>query len=91
MLQWRACARFHACLPSSLPTTCCATVEEIRSWASNADVRGCRILELGPGDNLCLGLILLGLGANSYDAVDINPLATGDHRVLCGHTVRGIR
>ena len=61
-----------------------ATVDKMRSWASSADVRGRRILELGPGDNLCVGLILLGLGARSYDAVDINPLAAGEHHALYG-------
>jgi len=33
-----------------------------------------RILELGPGDNLGTGLILLASGADSYSAFDINPL-----------------
>ena len=55
-----------------------STVEKMRSWASTPNVEGLRILELGPGDNLCVGLILLGLGAESYDAADINDLALRD-------------
>lgn len=35
---------------------------------------GKNVLELGPGDELGAGLILLALGARKYNAIDINPL-----------------
>ncbi len=41
---------------------------------SNFSYTGKSILELGPGDNLGTGLILLASGADSYTAFDINPL-----------------
>ena len=42
---------------------------------SSFSIIGKNILELGPGDDLGTGLILLAMGANKYNALDINPLA----------------
>ncbi|NNE08008.1 MAG: hypothetical protein HKN20_05540, partial [Gemmatimonadetes bacterium] len=39
------------------------------------DWEGASILELGPGDNLGTGLMLIARGARSYTAVDAHPLA----------------
>lgn len=38
--------------------------------------RGCDVLELGPGATLGTGILLAGLGARSYQAVDRFPLAS---------------
>ncbi len=37
-------------------------------------LRGKRVLELGPGDNLGVGVIMLAMGAATYTAVDVHPL-----------------
>ncbi len=42
---------------------------------NDLDLRGKSILELGPGPDLGVGLILLAYGAASYTAVDRHPLA----------------
>jgi hypothetical protein len=49
-----------------------------RRWQQYIDVRGKRVLELGPGPDLGTGAVLLADGAASYQAVDAFPLAQGD-------------
>lgn len=39
-------------------------------------VKGKRVLELGPGSDLGTGIYLLGLGADRYNACDVNSLAS---------------
>ena len=49
-----------------------------RRWQRYVDIRGKRILELGPGPDLGTGAVLLADGAASYHAVDAFPLADRD-------------
>ena len=42
---------------------------------SDADLTGKRVLELGPGADLGVGLILLAMGAEKYTARDVHNLA----------------
>jgi len=41
---------------------------------STFSIKGKRVLELGPGADLGVGLILLARGAMKYSAIDVNPL-----------------
>ncbi|MBI5134972.1 class I SAM-dependent methyltransferase [Candidatus Uhrbacteria bacterium] len=58
--DWEVVARWRATLNERFP---------------GFDIRSKHILELGPGPDLGVGLILLGLGAASYAAIDRHPLA----------------
>ncbi len=52
-----------------------AWLEKYAAYAGEgADVRGKRVLELGPGSDLGVGLYLLAKGAAEYSAVDVNNL-----------------
>lgn len=53
-------------------------------FAGNHDWKGASVLELGPGDNLGTGLILVARGARSYTAVDAHPLAEGAPEAFYG-------
>lgn len=41
---------------------------------STFSIKGKNVLELGPGADLGVGLILLARGVNKYNAIDVNPL-----------------
>lgn len=49
--------------------------ELARYSGAEADLRGKNILELGPGSDLGVGLLLLARGAASYNACDVHDLA----------------
>lgn len=57
-------------------------VKVTRNWINKLNqfsktkfcIKSKNILELGPGADLGVGLILLGMGAGRYNAVDVNPL-----------------
>jgi SAM-dependent methyltransferase len=50
-------------------------IDVVESWTTHVDVRGKRVLEVGPGSDLGIGLYLLSKGAASYTAFDKFPLA----------------
>jgi Methyltransferase domain len=50
----------------------------VQRWRQFVDVRGKRVLEIGPGPDLGTGAALLAFGAESYHAVDAFPLADRD-------------
>lgn len=61
-----------------------------RMYLGHVDVKGKRVLELGPGSDLGVGILLVRAGARSYVGVDRNPLV-GDlsvpvHAALGGLT-----
>ncbi len=51
-------------------------VNALADYTQNSDfLKGKVVLELGPGADLGIGLILLAMGARKYIAFDVNPLA----------------
>jgi len=58
------------------------------TYLGMADVRGKHVLELGPGSDLGVGILLIKAGAASYTAVDrhalAGPLATAIHDAMGG-------
>lgn len=46
----------------------------LERYCGHSEIQGKRVLELGPGSDLGIGLKLLALGASEYHAFDVNPL-----------------
>jgi hypothetical protein len=61
-----------------------------RRWQKLIDVRGKRVLEIGPGPDLGTGAVLLADGARSYHAVDMFALADRDLTDIYGVLARRI-
>lgn len=54
----------------------------LHEYTKNFMLSGKHILEIGPGADLGIGLLLLSRGVQSYHAIDINPLALEMHHDL---------
>jgi len=62
-----------------------------KALGNGVDLRGKTILELGPGPDLGVGLVLLALGAKSYTAVDRHPLAATTPKQFYDELIATIR
>ncbi|HAO93203.1 MAG: hypothetical protein A2X99_02650 [Deltaproteobacteria bacterium GWB2_55_19] len=49
-------------------------LDHLRSYTGKNDISGKTVLELGPGADLGVGLILLSKGADKYNSLDVNNL-----------------
>lgn len=50
-------------------------LDHLRMYAGKSDISGKTVLELGPGADLGVGLMLLSRGAGKYNSLDVNNLA----------------
>lgn len=51
-------------------------LKHLQAYTGQQDLRGKSVLELGPGSDLGIGLMLIARGAARYSACDVNSLAT---------------